>query len=981
MGLKYDLQNSYIPGQSSKQPEGGCGSCKAGDEVASPCKEHLREVHQRFESTLNAIGCICRALLARNLESCCTTSQRRSSSYAKRSSSNGSLASHRSASNRDPTRKQLALCEKNARGCCLSEVSRKSLDLTDPSAVADHAVGTIQKQPCCTTGAPPASHHNKGDVAVSSSGPVDIEKALPVFEHVLLSVEGLTCVGCENKLFRSLNVLSPVHNLQTSLVMSQAEFDLDLNVTSVEDVVRSVERSTGFKCERMSSKGQHLDVIVNGNAERALEQIHHKGVFSTSLLDKQTIRIEYDPRAIGARDLLATTFETPAKLAPLRPDPSLAAGSRHVRHSGLMTLFSALMTIPVLIMAWAPLPKQDLAYGSASLVLATIVQSVVAGPFYPSAIKALIFTHVIEMDLLIVLSTTTAYIFSIVAFAYQVIGQPLSTGEFFETSTLLVTLIMLGRFISALARQRAVESISIRSLQTATALLVSPDTTDATEIDARLLQFGDVFRVTPDSCIATDGVVISGTSEVNESMMTGEAQLIEKSPGSAIVAGSVNGSGTLAVRLTRLPDNNTISEIAGMVDEAKFNKPKTQEIADRIAGYFVPVVVVLTLITFSVWIAIGIAIRHETAASATITATTYAISALIVSCPCAIGLAVPMVIVIAGGVAAKHGVIFKSANVLESARLVDHVVFDKTGTLTEGQMAVSEERYPTASKDLTRSLILGMTANIKHPVSSAIAKHLQSIAVESALVEDIKTHPGKGIEASWNGAVIRAGNSRWLAVERLPLVQSFLAKGLTVFCVMKEAELLAVFGLEDRLRSDAAFVVSELSRRGINVSIVSGNDSGAVQMIAMQLGIAAPYIKSRCSPADKQQYIKDLMRDNKETVLFCGDGTNDAVALAEASIGVHVNEGTDVAQSAADALLMRPFLDGILVLMDLSRASYRRIIFNFAWAFVYNLFAILLAAGAFVNARIPPQYAGLGEIVSVLPVILIALQLKWTKVC
>jgi len=486
--------------------------------------------------------------------------------------------------------------------------------------------------------------------------------------------------------------------------------------------------------------------------------------------------------------------------------------------------------------------------------------------------------------------------------------------------------------------------------------------------------------VTPDSCIATDGVVISGTSEVNESMMTGEAQLIEKSPGSAIVAGSVNGSGTLAVRLIRLPDNNTNSEIAGMVDEAKFSKPKTQEIADRIAGYFVPVVVVLTLITFSVWIAIGIAIRHETAASATITATTYAISALIVSCPCAIGLAVPMVIVIAGGVAAKHGVIFKSANVLESARLVDHVVFDKTGTLTEGQMAVSEERYPTASKDLTRSLILGMTANIKHPVSSAIAKHLQSIAVESALVEDIKTLPGKGIEASWNGAVVRAGNSRWLAVERLPLVQSFLAKGLTVFCVMKEAELLAVFGLEDRLRSDAAFVVSELSRRGINVSIVSGDDSGAVQMIATQLGIAAPYIKSRCSSADKQQYIKDLMRDNRETVLFCGDGTNDAVALAEASIGVHVNEGTDVAQSAADALLMRPFLGGILVLMDLSRASYKRIIFNFAWAFVYNLFAILLAAGAFVNARIPPQYAGLGEIVSVLPVILIALQLKWTKV-
>lgn len=200
-----------------------------------------------------------------------------------------------------------------------------------------------------------------------------------------------------------------------------------------------------------------------------------------------------------------------------------------------------------------------------------------------------------------------------------------------------------------------------------------------------------------------------------------------------------------------------------------------------------------------------------------------------------------------------------------------------------------------------------------------------------------------------------------------------------MFCVMEGEELIAIYGLEDCVRSDAGSVVSELSRHGIIVSIVSGDDHGAVAAVAAKLEILTSRVRSRCNPAEKQQYIKHLTDAGTKTVLFCGDGTNDAVALAQANVGVHVNEGTDIAQSAADVVLMRPSLNGILILIDLSRAAYRRIVFNFAWAFVYNLFAILLAAAAFVNCRIPPQDAGLGEIVSVLPVILIALQLKWTK--
>lgn len=809
----------------------------------------------------------------------------------------------------------------------------------------------------------------------------DVEKCTAIIEHVTLNVEGLTCVGCETKLFRSLNAIPGIHNLQTSLVMSQAEFDIDPDAGSISNIVRQVTKRTGFKCESANTRGQSIDVLVPGDARDFINQTRPHGVESMVALDKHTVCIIYDANIVGARDLLEK-FDAALTLAPPRPCAELETGSKHVRRTAYMTAFSAMLTIPVLILAWAPLPRHEIIYGALSLTLATIVQVAVAGPFYSSALRALLFTRVIEMDLLIVLSTSTAYIFSIIAFAYQVHGQPLSTGEFFQTSTLLVTLIMFGRLVSAFARHKAVESISIRSLQTGTALLVEKNGGGIQTIDARLFQYGDIFKVNPDTRVATDGIVVSGESEVDESNVTGEAVPVEKSTGSHVIAGSVNGSGTMTVRLTRLPDENTLSGIAAMVDAAKFSKPKIQALADRVASYFVPVIVIFTLITFCIWVGVGIAIQHRPDGSAAVNAMTYAISVLIVSCPCAIGLAVPMVVVIAGGVGAKHGVVFKSAETIEIARKLSHVVFDKTGTLAEGKLSVAAEEYLLDSRKAAASLALGLTVHSKHPVSAAVAAHLQAQGVEPATIENLKSMTGNGMAGIWNGARVRGGHSCWLAVETEPPVTLLLSQDRTVFCISLGEDLLAIYGLDDTLRPDAKPVVSELQKRGIAVSLVSGDDNGAVQKTARHLGIPASHTRSRCSPADKQKYVQALMAPHKspQTVLFCGDGTNDAVALAQAHIGLHMaSGGTDVAQSAADAVLVRPALSGILVLVDLSRAVFRRIVVNFAWCFVYNMVAVLLAAGAFVHARVPPQYAGLGELVSVLPVVLIAVQLRWFR--
>ncbi len=838
------------------------------------------------------------------------------------------------------------------------------------------------------------------------SAPVDVEKGLLGREHIVLSVSGMTCSGCETKLQRALSPLGSVNNLKTSLVLARAEFDLDHGSGSLANVLKHLGRTTEFKCERVSHLLPHraaIDVLTPGEATAFMRQQWPKGVTDVTVIDRRTLRIVYDPEVVGARDLVECGWNEPLELGPLQPDPTLAAGNQHVRHIGYMTLLSSFLTTPVLVLAWASLPENEIAYNCTSLALATLVQVAIAGPFYPKALKALVFFRVIEMDLLIVLSTTAAYVFSVVSFGCSIAGTPLSTGSFFETSTLLVTLIMVGRFLAALAHHKAVESISINSLQPTTAILVGQARRSGDrEIDARLLQYGDTFRVAPESRFPTDGTVVSGCSEVDESMITGESRPVEKNVGSAVIAGTINGSGTLSVRLTRLPGANTIDMIAGLVDEAKLSKPKLQHLADRVASYFVPVIVVLTTITFVAWIGVSMTVQRLSGTESTIQAITYAITVLIVSCPCAIGLAVPMVIVIATGVGAERGIIFKSAESIELAHKTTHVVLDKTGTLTEGKLAVVSEEYFDGNDPATSgSLLLGLIQNIKHPVSLAVAAHLKSEGVSASEVLDIKSLPGKGVQGRTpSGLVLRAGNPHWLTLTSSPHVIPFLSLPHTILCFATATpnttpQLAALLTLSSPPRPSAAPAITALHKLSIAVHVLSGDAPAAVHAVTDPLGIPRSLVRARCSPADKKAYLDTLIlanapAANKQTrvaaapvVIFCGDGTNDAPALARATVGIAMPacEGQVMAmipETAADVVLMRPDLEGIVKAVELSRRAVRRIWWNFAWSFVYNAVAVLLAAGVGGGrVRIPPQFAGLGELVSVLPIVVAAVLLRW----
>ncbi|TFY69306.1 hypothetical protein EVJ58_g485 [Rhodofomes roseus] len=1016
---------THIGLRRRKSPRVEGDSVDATPFPSEACGEHRTFARKRYQQTLAAFGCVCKALLSYGLQSCCTNVN-----AAKGRAPSRSIRPHSSRKSLIPSTKSRVSVDSCCKGggCCdggsdatshcqhhvsLVKSVRRSVDSCRTGA--ESSCGGCQDS-CCGGDKGVGCQDSEGDAGCQDSccgggndagsqasikdrccdGPdekcgafaLDVELGTlekgtgTTNEHAVLAVRGMTCSGCESKLARVLRALPTVRNVKTSLVLCRAEFSFDDGATTLQALIQTIEQRTGFSVEAINAgKSHELRLLVDrAKCEDLLAMPLPKGVENTARLDKDTVVVSYDPRLIGARQVILAYAAFAPSLAQEPRDPAMTAGLKHIRTLTLRTIASAALTIPVLVMAWAPLPSYPRAYNIASLVLATLVQTLITGPIYLSAFKSLFFARVVETDLLVVLSTSAAYVYSVVACAFALAGRPLASGGFFETSTLLVTLIVLGQLVSAYARQRAMETISIRTMQRGLARLVRPDSTEE-DVDARLLQYDDVFKVEPDSMAITDGVVFAGQSEIDESMMTGESKPVVKVVGSAVIAGTVNGPSTLLVTVSRLPGENTISEIAEMVDDARFSRAKVQAIVDRVVGWFVPVIVAAAVITFVIWLAVGRAVQERTGGDAAATALTYAIAVLAVSCPCAVGLAVPMVILIAGGVAAKRGLVFKAATTIETARKITHVVFDKTGTLTQGKLSVvASDVWPTEEFDV-HAAILELVKDNRHPVARAVSEHMKARIDTSltAKLDQVELITGKGVQGRISGGSLLGGNPSWLIVEDHPAVKPMLLQGLTAFCVTFNGRLVAAFGLEDTLRPESLAVLDSLRRRNIRISILSGDHRAAVEKVATALAIPRENFAAGCMPAHKQAYIASLTAKG-ERVLFCGDGTNDAVALARADIGVHLHTGEGAgfaASSAADVVLLNPSLSGILTLLQLSDAVARRIMLNFGWSAVYNLVAILFAAGAFVNARLPPAYAGLGEIVSVLPVVLVALQLRW----
>lgn len=820
----------------------------------------------------------------------------------------------------------------------------------------------------------PAANLVRND-AKGSHKELDCEKNSGT-ETVNFLVSGMDCTSCADKLMRVFGTISGVSQARVNFVMANGEFNLDTSIADAKEVLRFASTASGFSLSRVVTGDHFLDILAPPSEGKRLAADPPRGVSNVQTLDRTAVRLAYDPTIIGARDLFALIEDRCRGLAPPRVDPQLENSRRTFWGQLGKASLAAALTIPVATLAWSDSLVGRKTEGIICFVLGTLVQSIGIPEFYRPAISALWYSRTVDMDMLVVMSITAAYIYSLVAFGFEMAGKALEEGYFFETSTMLITLILVGQLVAAYARVRAIAAVSMRSKQNFTALLITDDGDH--EIDARFLQYGDRFKVLPHSRVPTDGVIVSGETDVDESMLTGESLPVLKKNGDTLIAGTVNGGGTVVTQLTRLPGKNTVTDIAQLVEEAAGSKPKIQDLANKVAGWFVPTMAAVSVLVLVIWLAVGMKVLGYGPGKGIGNAVTYAVATLAVACPCALGLAVPMVLVVAGGIAARGGVIIKSAETTERARKTTDVVFDKTGTITDEELTVTQQVLLQGDENESVALARALVAGAKHPVSAAVEKHLETQHIKAATgVSNVRVVPGGGITADYNGSRLQAGNARWTNAEALAQVVHLQHAGLTILVIARDSTPTLVFGLSARIRPEAACVIADLKGRNVALHLVSGDQPVAVEAVAAAVGIPLENVVSQRTPPEKRDYVASLMEDKTKLIMFCGDGTNDAVAVAQADVGVQMGGGlssSEVTQGAADVVLLNG-LDGIPFLLNISRASFRRMVFNFVWSAAYNILAVTMASGAWIKFRIPPAYAGLGEMVSVIPVILAALSM------
>ncbi len=604
--------------------------------------------------------------------------------------------------------------------------------------------------------------------------------------------------------------------------------------------------------------------------------------------------------------------------------------------------------------------------------------------FFVSGFKGLI-NRAPNMDTLVALGSATAFIYSTVALFAMTDAQlkgnmdavMLYMHEFyFESAAMILALITVGKMLEARSKGKTTDALKgLMKLAPKTAVIISDG--NEVEVSVEQVKKGDVFVVRPGGNIPVDGVIIEGSSAVNESALTGESIPVDKNAGDNVSAATINQSGYISCQATRIGEDTTLSQIIKMVSDASATKAPIAKIADKVSGVFVPAVIVVALITAIVWLVLGHSIGFSLAR---------AVSVLVISCPCALGLATPVAIMVGNGVGAKNGILYKTAVSLETAGRIQTVVLDKTGTITKGEPAVTDilPFGGNNAEDLLKTAF-SLECKSEHPLAKAITAKAKEEKITAEDVDDFKVLPGNGLSAVCSGKNICGGNINFISMyaqidsEIKTKAEELASQGKTPLFFSKGSKLLGIIAVADIIKEDSAKAVDELKNMGIKVVMLTGDNNKTAKAVGKQAGIDE--VISDVLPDGKESCIRQLKHNGR--VAMVGDGINDAPALTAADLGIAIGAGTDVAIDAADVVLMKSKLSDVPAAIRLGRATLRNIHENLFWAFIYNILGIPLAAGVFINIfgwQLNPMFGAAAMSLSSFCVVTNALRLNFVNI-
>lgn len=792
---------------------------------------------------------------------------------------------------------------------------------------------------------------------------------------IKISIAGMHCASCANTVENKLKSIDGVTEAVVNFASKSAYVTYDDKILNPTKIITEIN-STGYNADlekvEFAISGMHCASCA-AKVEKALRSNPNIVSANVNIATKKAY-ITYLAGSITTEEI-AHNIKA-AGYVPEKTSTSEIFEDKEFKILVRKFILSLIFTLPIVIISMAMIHFPFSNYVLLLLSLPVIFYCGIS--FYTGAFKALLH-KTSNMDTLIALGTGSAFLYSLIATLFPQIF--ISTGReadvYYEVACTIITLILMGRMLEARAKGKTSLAIkNLVSLQPKTARIIRNG--EEQEIPIEELNIEDIVIVRPGEKIPSDGEIIEGYSSINESMITGESVPVDKQIGDTVVGATVNIQGSFRYKVTRIGENSTLQQIIKLIETAQGSKAPVQKLADKISGIFVPVVSIIAVLTFLIWMILG----PDT--SRLVHALMAFVSVLIIACPCALGLATPTAVMVGTGIGAENGILIKNGESLETAHKVQVLVFDKTGTITEGKPEVSD-----IITDMETGRLLYLCASAEklseHPLGQAIVKKAEESNIKLASIQDFTTYTGSGIFAEIEGLKVIVGNRKLMENNNISLeelserAQELEEQGKTLIFVAIDGKLEGIISLFDRIKADSAKTVKILTEMGIETALVTGDNPRTAKAIADQARIKKVF--SEVAPENKASIIKQLQQDGK-IVAMVGDGINDAPALVQANVGIAVASGTDIAIESSDIILMNNNPISIVKALTLSKKTLSTIKQNLFFAFIYNILGIPIAAGIlypFFGILLNPMIGALAMALSSVSVVSNSLRLRSLK--